>query len=247
MATLITVEKIKEYNKIKKHLFNELSREPLDYEIATEMNVEVDVIHELELLRVDETEVDEMSHNLRFKLTIKNNEMEKARERTGLLQQGLSDITGISVPTLSAIECCRSYPDLEKQEKITKALGSTKEQLFPLWLKMFSMKWNKKEKSRIVPINQISLDNPEVLFLGDGSYERTLKDLDSPRLWDRIKKLGLSDKEIFILKHRFGFEDTPIKTYDEIAKLMGVTRERIRQIEGRVLEIIKSKYTDILL
>jgi RNA polymerase primary sigma factor len=41
----------------------------------------------------------------------------------------------------------------------------------------------------------------------------------------------LNDQECFVIKHRFGLEGHPILTLKEIGAKMGVSRERVRQIE----------------
>ena len=46
---------------------------------------------------------------------------------------------------------------------------------------------------------------------------------------------ALTDRESKVLKLRFGIEDGRSRTLEEVGKVMGVTRERIRQIEGVAL------------
>ncbi|QEA56583.1 sigma-70 family RNA polymerase sigma factor [Weissella hellenica] len=53
--------------------------------------------------------------------------------------------------------------------------------------------------------------------------------------------LELKDREREVLILRFGLEDSSIHTLAEIGEKMGVTRERIRQIESRALRKLKSK------
>ena len=50
-----------------------------------------------------------------------------------------------------------------------------------------------------------------------------------------MNKANLSEREIRILKYRFGLEGDGEKTLEEIGKLFGVTRERIRQIEAKAI------------
>jgi RNA polymerase primary sigma factor len=50
---------------------------------------------------------------------------------------------------------------------------------------------------------------------------------------------GLADRESGIIKMRFGIEDGEPKTLEEIAGRYGVTRERIRQIEAKVMKKLR--------
>ncbi|WP_442759834.1 sigma-70 family RNA polymerase sigma factor [Enterococcus italicus] len=57
----------------------------------------------------------------------------------------------------------------------------------------------------------------------------------------------LTDKEECILRLRFGFDTGKSKTLEEVGQVYGVTRERIRQIESKVLrKLRKPKYKKML-
>src|SRR5882672_2335442 len=64
-------------------------------------------------------------------------------------------------------------------------------------------------------------------------FERLVKETDTALLKEVLA--GLTDREKAILAMRFGLNDGVEKTLEEIGKVFGVTRERIRQIEGEAL------------
>ena len=57
---------------------------------------------------------------------------------------------------------------------------------------------------------------------------------------DLILAEKLNDRELDIILYRFGFIDDRVYTLEEVGKMYGVTRERIRQIEARALKKLKS-------
>ncbi len=105
----------------------------------------------------------------------------------------------------------------------------------------------------IIKISQetISLENP----VGDDSDNSTLADfiadtsIDSPSqeassriLADQIEDVldSLSEKERMILEMRSGLRDGTNHTLEEVGKVFNVTRERIRQIEAKAHEKIRT-------
>lgn len=60
-------------------------------------------------------------------------------------------------------------------------------------------------------------------------------------LRERIEELlqSLTDRERQVLELRFGLKDGKTRTLEEVGKYFDVTRERIRQIEGKALVKLK--------
>jgi RNA polymerase primary sigma factor len=60
-------------------------------------------------------------------------------------------------------------------------------------------------------------------------------------LREQIEELlqSLTDRERQVLELRFGLKDGKTRTLEEVGKYFDVTRERIRQIEGKALVKLK--------
>lgn len=90
----------------------------------------------------------------------------------------------------------------------------------------------------------VSLDMPvgtdEEAPLGDfvADEQHSIVDEVSFRIMqEKIELLidGLEGREALVVRERFGLKDGEPKTLDEIGKILGVTRERVRQIEKKVM------------
>ncbi len=62
---------------------------------------------------------------------------------------------------------------------------------------------------------------------------------------DELKKLEISkildtlqEREAFVIRSRFGIDGMPTKSLEQIGQALGVTRERVRQIEKRAMKIL---------
>jgi RNA polymerase primary sigma factor len=69
--------------------------------------------------------------------------------------------------------------------------------------------------------------------LAEGEYERVLEALEARELLALLS--GLSERERAILRARFGLEGEPERTRAEIAETLGLSAERVRQLEQRAL------------
>jgi RNA polymerase primary sigma factor len=89
----------------------------------------------------------------------------------------------------------------------------------------------------------LSLD--EVIDAGFDIEEAFAHDPHEPAVLGLLREqveaaLGtLSEREAAVIRMRFGFFDSEVKTLDEIGKAFGLTRERIRQIESKSLSKLR--------
>jgi RNA polymerase primary sigma factor len=103
----------------------------------------------------------------------------------------------------------------------------------------------------ILKISQVplSLETPigedEGSRLGDFVEDQTTQAPDEAVLQNLLREdleqvmSTLSERERLVLKLRFGLDDGHPRTLEEVGKVFNVTRERIRQIEGKALRKLK--------
>lgn len=65
--------------------------------------------------------------------------------------------------------------------------------------------------------------------------------------YDMVKALGetLNDKEIFVIRARYGLEDAAIISLQDISTELNITKERVRQIEGVALKKLQKYFEKI--
>ena len=52
---------------------------------------------------------------------------------------------------------------------------------------------------------------------------------------------GLRQRDRFVIVHRFGLNNNPHKSLIQLAKILGITHERVRQIENKALRLLQKK------
>ncbi|WP_242825818.1 sigma-70 family RNA polymerase sigma factor [Metaclostridioides mangenotii] len=99
--------------------------------------------------------------------------------------------------------------------------------------------------------NIISLDSPikddddgslvEFIPSDDTLNDIVIDEVEKHNLQEKIDEVlsFLTDQEEEVLRSRFGLGESEPKTLEEIGKIFGVTRERIRQIEAKALRKLR--------
>jgi DNA-directed RNA polymerase specialized sigma subunit len=240
-----SIKTIKELPFVKERLFNDLGREPLNEEIATEMGIDLEDAEEAQKLKVV-NEDEQQNHELKFKLTIKNHELEKLREKFGLTQEQCAMRLKIGSQTFGAIERCVAYPTNQQIKVICNFFGETQEKLFPEWLRAFTKNWKNAEHEKIMPISQVSLNSPETMFLEEPDYGEKYSEMKANNSIIRERVLKFLDtikernREIFM--YHFGFDGSDAeRTFRETANHFQLTGSRVQQIINRILEQMRAE------
>jgi len=84
-------------------------------------------------------------------------------------------------------------------------------------------------------------DAPLKDFIGDESSPTPLETADESSLREQLRSVlhTLPPREVRILKLRFGLGDGQSYTLKQVGRKMGITRERVRQIEARALDRLR--------
>ena len=142
---------------------------------------------------------------------------------------------------------CHQIAAIAKMERVRgeMAAASGREPSIEALAAALGIKPDETRSLRAVGKQPVSLSEP---FTGDG--ERALEDYlsdshvptpgefaDKRLLQDRVREVlkSLAPREREVLELRFGLIDGTARTLDEVARMYGITRERIRQIEARGL------------
>lgn len=153
-----------------------------------------------------------------------NHALSQRRKEVGLTRVELGQRVGMSTALISHYESLSKFPTPELARKLAGVLGLEPQVLFPEWLKMFI-----KDRNKVVPeTDELSIESLRLSL--HPQTEMEVSDLE-----ERVRHAldHLSFRERRVLELRFGIGDEEEKTLEEVGMRFSVTKERIRQIEGK--------------
>jgi len=117
------------------------------------------------------------------------------------------------------------HPD---PSKLPYLLKEEEERVLSLETPFYDRNKESREKTTLLDLLPSSLSDPE---------KETMVVLKREAIKKAFKIL--TKKERLVLEMRFGLQDGRERTLDEVGKILGLTRERVRQIQNRALEKLR--------
>lgn len=169
-------------------------------------------------------------------LSLRNEAIVAGLERLGVNQAQLAEIAGVSPNTISAVARMQFRKVSEAALlKVAIALGVDLDTLAPSELRRESLTV-KHELTREVPTRAL---------LGIAQGTILLEDKDAPMAAEEMRTAidavldELAPRERKVIRLRFGLGGTREHTLEEVAKVLRVTRERVRQIEAHAIRRLR--------
>jgi len=179
----------------------------------------------------------ELPHEFRvgMKVRVFNWALDRAIRAKGWKRKEAAAHCGIALVTLITWLSFRAYPSKKKRVVASDVLGVSEEILFPEEIKDIRVKRQP---------TALSFSREEAMELGLCSEENDPEQRAfQVSLQEALQAAmqNMKERERFVLKMRFGLEGEDSHTLEDIATLLGVTRERIRQMEKKAMRIVWSQ------
>lgn len=169
-----------------------------------------------------------------------NKNLKDAIERSGKTAAELHPLTDINQSTLSQIINFHHNPTEKQRENLSLVLEVPLDTLFPEKYDQLYNLVSPASRKTEVRVDFLRLDTPEVLALQapENPEDKIISEEKSGAIETALYEIPW--REAQILRMRNGF-DGKVYTLEEVSKKFGVTRERIRQMESKALERLRSK------
>jgi len=159
----------------------------------------------------------------------------------GVSQVEFSKYLEMRVNKYQEIEQLKRYPTEDESHLIADFLGVNAYQLFPKWTIPI---YGARMDCKIVDISPVQLGSREVLALADPKENEV--ELSREKTGEIMKALNtLEPRQKKIIELRYGFNGEIPLTLDEIGKKIGVSRERVRQIEHKAINKLRCFHRDL--
>lgn len=185
------------------------------------------------------------------KIQFFNYNMRSARARLGWTQKDLSEMSGVGINEIGLIERLCNLPGSrigsinEKLCRIAATLEEDFDTLFPEeYLQMLQEKALPRRKTSFMWVKEVSLEqlyedghDIDEFLLSDPTEDEYITSEQADALREMLRTL--STREQTVLNARFGLITSETQTLETVADRLGVTRERVKQIETRALRKLR--------
>lgn len=179
---------------------------------------------------------------VRLRLITHSARLVDARKERGMTQPDIALAIGIHLYRISGIETLKVIPTAEEMVKFARVLEKPIDYLFPVeLLSAVEAGVFLRRKAELTAPQVISLTEAYQLQLAYDGEDEMVKSVDRKLLAERVSEVleTLKPRERWVLQLRFGLKDGRSRTLEEVGREFNVTRERIRQIEGKALRLLR--------
>lgn len=161
------------------------------------------------------------------------------RDAHGWTQTRLASVLGLAPSTVSHIETLRFYPPEAIRTRLAALTELPADRLFPSWLE----EWITGEPIAVVDLHEVSMDDLPLRDRMVAPFDLDAVEADDER---RVLRADVATALATVPAHerrvlglRFGLEGNEPHTLSEIGKDLGVSQERVRQIEAKALRRLR--------
>lgn len=192
--------------------------------------------HRLPQVQDEEVERETMTTAQDFPFGIKsrpfNYNLSEAIKDKGFTRNAFAAELGCSVQQLYRYLRFAAYPKPARRQRISLLLRVLEEDIFPDRLKDLGL----TRQPEAIAISESDAKELMLIPSDDGPLDSDAE-LLAPQIHEALATL--EDRERLVIEIRYGFRDGQAHTFEDIGIMLGVTRERIRQINAKALRKLR--------